>query len=92
LLSAVYSSFVCLLLLLSTVGGYGSSHEKGVNGGGLAQQRDRNEVTNSRSESKRNNKKVFNIISELRPKCSSTKMEKQKNEEEKKTKRKQAAV
>jgi hypothetical protein len=68
------------------VGGYGSSHEKGVNGG-LAQQRDRNEVTNSRSESKRNSKKVFGIIRELRPKCSSIKMEKQKM-----TKKKQAAV
>jgi topoisomerase IA-like protein len=62
------------------VGGYGSSHEKGVNGGGgLAQQRDRNEVTNS---------KVFDIIRELRPKCSSTKMEKQKNEGRKKDKEK----
>jgi hypothetical protein len=77
---------------LSIVGGYGSSHETGVNGGGgLAQQRDRNEATNSRSESKRNSKKVFDIIRELRPKCSSTKMERQKNEEEKKTE-KQAAV
>jgi hypothetical protein len=37
-----------------TVGGYGSLHEKGVDGGErLAQQRDRNEVTNSRSESKK---------------------------------------
>jgi hypothetical protein len=61
-------------------------------GGRLVQQRDRNEVTNSRSESKRNSKKVFDIIREPRPKCSSTKMEKQKNEEEKKTKRKQATV
>jgi thiamine kinase-like enzyme len=67
------------------VGGYGSSHEKGVNGGGLAQQRDQNEVTNSRSESKRNSKKVFNIICELRPKCSSTKIEK-KNEEKRQEK------
>jgi hypothetical protein len=38
---------------------------------------------------KRNSKKVFDIISELRPKCSSTKME--KNEEEK-MKRKRAAI
>jgi hypothetical protein len=55
------------------VGGYDSSHEKGANGGmgGLSEQRDRNEVTNSRSESKRNSK-VFDIIRELRPKCSST--------------------
>jgi hypothetical protein len=36
------------------VGGYGSLHEKGIDGGErLAQQRDRNEVTNSRSESKK---------------------------------------
>jgi hypothetical protein len=36
-----------------TVGGYGSPHEKGIDGGEkLAQKRDRNEVTNSRSESK----------------------------------------
>jgi hypothetical protein len=87
---------LCWLLctdIRGTVGGYGSSHTKGIDGGeGLAQQRDRNEVTNSRSESKRNSKKVFDIISELRPKCSSTKMERQKNEEEKKTKRKQAVV
>jgi hypothetical protein len=78
---------------VTAVGGYGSSHEKGVDGGGrLAQKRDWNDVTNSRSESKRNSKNVFDIISEPRPKCSSTKMEKQKNEEEKKIKRKQAAV
>jgi hypothetical protein len=66
--------------ILRIVGGYGSPHEKGVDGGErLAQQRDRNEVTNSRSESKKeNSKKVFNIISELRPKCSSTKMMKTK--------------
>jgi hypothetical protein len=37
----------------STVGGYGSPHEKGIDGGEkLAQKRDRDEVTNSRSESK----------------------------------------
>jgi hypothetical protein len=39
--------------IIDIVGGYGS-HEKGVDGGErLAQQRDRNEVTNSRSESKK---------------------------------------
>jgi hypothetical protein len=60
-------------IFLSTVGGDGSPHEKGVGGGErLAQKRDRNEVTNSRSESKKeNSKKVFNIISGLRPRCSS---------------------
>jgi hypothetical protein len=35
---------------------------------------------------KRNNRKIFDIISELRPKCSSAKMK--KNEDEKKMKRK----
>jgi hypothetical protein len=36
------------------VGGYSSPHEKGVDGEErLAQQGDRNEVTNSRSESKK---------------------------------------
>jgi hypothetical protein len=40
--------------ILSGMGGYGSPHEKGIDGGErLAQQRDRNEVTNSRSESKK---------------------------------------
>jgi hypothetical protein len=39
---------------------------------------------------KRNSKKVFNIISELRPKCSSTKVKKTKMR--KKMKRKQVAV
>jgi hypothetical protein len=39
---------------MHSVGGHGSPHEKGVDGGErLAQQRDRNEVTNSRSESKK---------------------------------------
>jgi hypothetical protein len=39
---------------MGIVAGYGSPHEKGVDGGEkLAQQRDRNEVTNSRSESKK---------------------------------------
>jgi hypothetical protein len=40
---------------------------------------------------KRNSKKVFDIISEPRPNCSSTKIEK-KMKKKKKMKRKQAAV
>jgi hypothetical protein len=42
------------VLPLRIVGGYGSPHKKGVDGAErLAQQRDRNEVKNSRSESKK---------------------------------------
>jgi hypothetical protein len=67
-----------------SVRGYGSPHEKGVDGGErLARQRDRNEVTNSRPGSKNSNSKVFDIISELRPKCSTTKMKKTKMKKKK---------
>jgi hypothetical protein len=41
---------------------------------------------------KRNSKNVFDTISELRPKCSSTKIEKKNEEKMKKMKRKQAAI
>jgi hypothetical protein len=72
---------------MHAVGGYGSPHEKGVDRGErLAQQRDRNEVTTvGQNQKKNDSKKVFDIISEPRPNCSSTKIEK-------KMKRKQAAV
>jgi hypothetical protein len=78
---------------MSNVGGYGSPHGKSIDRGErLAQKRDRNEVTNSRSESeKKNSKKVFDISSKPRPNCSSTKIER-KYREEKKMRRKQAAV
>jgi hypothetical protein len=43
-----------LFEIFGVVGGYGSPHEKGIDEGErLAQKRDRNEVTNSRSESKK---------------------------------------
>jgi hypothetical protein len=41
-------------------------------------------------QSQKRNSKVFDIISELRPKCSSTKMK--KNEEKKNEEKKQAAI
>jgi hypothetical protein len=48
------TSFCILSTASRTAGGYGSPHEKGIDGRErLAQQRDRKEVTNSRSESKK---------------------------------------
>jgi hypothetical protein len=67
---------------MSNVGGYGSPHGKSIDRGErLAQKRDRNEVTNRRSESeKKNSKKVFDINSKPRPNCTSTKIERKTRE------------